>query len=338
VPPGRPPVGPPSGAKRPGERSLFGRLRGAIATIFPEWIGGSRRLHEFADLVAAARDPAQVEAALVAQAGKTSGASRVELVVDRDDGGFATPAHLVALWPEGARKMTPAEVEALGYPLCLGLWCGADYRMSLLLYARPGSGGRWPARVVRRLTTLCAVAAAALRGLHAGRRARRESAAATAAAVRDATFLAAILPYALSQADRHGEPLSVLCIEVDRLAELGRLHGLDAADRAVRRVAEAAAHTLRGSDVVARLDDDRVIVMLPNTGPAAARTVVGVVRSAIAAASHPVGGGPDFTASIGVASFPDDAHDSASLLAAADEATTRARVEGPKPATPPLTS
>jgi diguanylate cyclase (GGDEF)-like protein len=225
--------------------------------------------------------------------------------------------------------MTADEVETLGYPLCLGLWCGDHYQISLQLYAPPGRGGRWPVQVVRRLTTLAAVAAAGLRGLHAGRRARHEAPVEMTAAVRDATFLSAILPYALAQAHRHRETLTVLCVEADRLAELARSHGGEVVDRAVRRLAEAMSRTLRGSDVIARLDDNRVMAVLPNTGSADALMVATVVRTAVVNACLPVGKTPALTASMGVACFPDDATDSVALLSAADEAMSRARALGP---------
>ena len=319
----RPPTGPPPTNLRP--RGGLDRLRQAIA----RWDRGARKLHEFADLVAAERDPAKVEAALVAIAGELAGACRVELVLDRDDARPEPEPQLIAVWPETARALTPDEVEALGYPLALGLWCGDHYQMSLQLYPQPGRGARWPERVVRRLKTLCSIASSALRGLHAGRRARAAAPNEPSAAVRDATFLCAILPYALSQAHRHGEPVSAFCVEVDRLGELGRSHGPDAVDRAVRRVAEAVARTLRGSDVVTRLDDDRIMIVLPNTGPRDAPKVADVVRRAVLNACLPVGTSPVLSASIGVACFPDDARDSAALLAAADDAMSRARAAGP---------
>lgn len=335
-----PPQGAPAPAPGPAPRrpgGWPGRVRRALWARLPGWLGGTRRLHEFVDLVAAARDPGRIEEALVALAGAVAGAPRVELTLDRDDAsagagtGTDAPADArpVALWPAAAAAMTAAEVEALGYPLCLGLWCGDHYRMTLQVYARPGRGCRWPARVVLRLTTLCGVAAAGLRGLHAGRRARPEAPVEMTASVRDATFLCAILPYALAQAQRHGEPLTVFCLDVDRRGPLAQAHGADAVDRAVRRVAEAVAATLRGNDVVARLDDDRVVAVLPNTGPADALTVAALVRKSIAGACLPVGTMPALSVSLGVACFPADARETVSLLAAADEAMTLARSAGP---------
>ena len=112
--------------------------------------------------------------------------------------------------------MTSDEVEALGYPLCLEiLWCGDHYQMTLQVFAKPGQGGRWPRKIVRRLTTLCAMAAAAERGMHVGRRARFEQPAETVRPFATPRSDSVILPYALSQAQRHREPLTVFCLEVD---------------------------------------------------------------------------------------------------------------------------
>ncbi len=279
--------------------------------------------------MALAREPSQVEAALVALAGEIADAYRVELTLDRDEAAQSDPKQ-VAVWPEGAKEPTSAEIEALGYPLCLGLWCGDHYQMTLQVYAKPGRGGRWPGRVVRGLTTLCAMAAAAERGLHAGRRARVETVYGASAAIRDATFLNAILPYALSQAGRHRESLTVFCVEVVGLAAVRDTRGAAVAGEAVGRVAEGIARTLRGSDVVARLDDDRLVIVLPNTGAVDALKVAGVVRSAATGCCRQaIERAPGLSASVGAACFPGDAAEMAGLLAAADEAVARARALGP---------
>ncbi|MFO0950272.1 MAG: GGDEF domain-containing protein [Isosphaeraceae bacterium] len=147
--------------------------------------------------------------------------------------------------------------------------------------------------------------------------------------MRDATFLAAVLPYALAQAKRHREPLTVMCVEIDGVAALTRSHGPSAVADASRRLAESVAKALRGSDVVTRLDDDRLVVMLPNTGAENALIVAEVVRGAVAetAAPPPVTG--PLTASIGTASYPHDGEDMLALLHAADEAMNAGRETGP---------
>ncbi len=304
---------------------FVGRFRDAYETFrdpaTTQWV------HEFADVVTMARDPVQLEAALVKMVGTVADASRVELLLDRDVAAQPEPK-LLALWPAGVEAMTVDEVEALGYPLCLGLWCGDHYQMTLEVFAKPGQGGRWPRKIVRRLTTLCAMAAAAERGMHVGRRARFEAPSANGASVRDATFLSAILPYALSQAQRHREPLTIFCLELDRLVALTDEHGWERIDAAVKRVAQAVAHTLRGSDVVVRLDDDRLVVILPNTGSAGALKVAEVVKQGVTSACLPVGALPGLTFALGVACFPEDGQEMTVLLHAADDAMSRARKLG----------
>jgi diguanylate cyclase (GGDEF)-like protein len=171
------------------------------------------------------------------------------------------------------------------------------------------------------------MAAAAERGIHASRRGRTEPAHG-AATVHDATFLSAILPYALSQALRHCEPLTVFCTEIDRLTSLVNTLGTVRVDMIVGQLAEAIARTLRGCDVIARLDDNRVVIVLPNTGSADALRVAAVVRSALTSTCLALAGLSELSVSMGVACFPEDGHEMVGLLAAADDAMTRARAKG----------
>ena len=93
--------------------------------------------------------------------------------------------------------------------------------------------------------------------------AKTESTIAPTMLVHDATFLSAVLPFALAQAKRHREFLSLLCVSVDRLGGIQELLGRPAADLLVRNVGESIALLLRSSDIVVRLDDDRIVAVLP---------------------------------------------------------------------------
>ena len=88
-------------------------------------------------------------------------------------------------------------------------------------------------------------------------------AAAGTAKLHDATFLNAVLPFALAQARRHNEPLSLLCVAIDRLSGIQELLGRHTADHLVQSVASTVASLLRGSDIIAQLYDDRVVAVLP---------------------------------------------------------------------------
>ena len=321
------PVGAVSSRPRGSPRKWVGdRIDAAVRWVLGavETLGSVREspaLVELAEVVAAAQRPEQVESALVRLAGKMGGACRAELWLDRDET-HRRETRLVARWTRTEVTMTIKEIEALGHPLALGLCFGDGRSMTIQLFADARGKGRWRPGLVRRLRALCDLTVAAERGLCQGRRGRVEPPSSSTAAVRDATFLNAVLPYALAQARRHREPLTLICVEIDRLGAVYRSQGPGVAGAAAMRVAEEIARDLRGSDVVARLDDDRLIVVLPNTGAPDAIGVAEKVRAVVKAVT------PELTASLGVACFPNDASDMLSLLNAAAEAVATVKAQG----------
>jgi hypothetical protein len=59
------------------------------------------------------------------------------------------------------------------------------------------------------------------------------------------SFLTTFLPYALAQAKRHREPLSLLCVSIDRFAAIETLLGRELAEAAMHRVADTIIKMLR---------------------------------------------------------------------------------------------
>jgi diguanylate cyclase (GGDEF)-like protein len=141
----------------------------------------------------------------------------------------------------------------------------------------------------------------------------------------DATFLNAVLPFALSQARRHHEPLSLMCVAIDRLASIQELLGPGTADQLVRSVAGTVASLIRASDIIARLDDDRVVAVLPRAPGGGAFHVAERICQAVASKGRPDCAIPNITVSIGVATFPGSADNVFSLFDAADEALVHAQ-------------
>lgn len=146
--------------------------------------------------------------------------------------------------------------------------------------------------------------------------------------VRDATFLNAVLPFAMGQARRHGEPLALLCVKLDRLGAIRDILGVSTADRLVHELAEIVGSIVRSSDIVARLEDDRIVVLLVRSRAEGARKVA---RTIVRAVGESRLGSPSLSGvsvSIGAATFPEVADVAAALLEAADEAMAAARAEG----------
>lgn len=146
--------------------------------------------------------------------------------------------------------------------------------------------------------------------------------------VHDATFLNAVLPFALAQARRHGEPLSLMCLQLDRLGAIRNLLGPEIVAGLVHDLAATVASLVRSSDIVARLDDDRIVALLVRARGDNAIRVARTIGRAVAESGLGSPRLPGASASIGVAEFPAAAFDAASLLDAADEAMCRARAEG----------
>lgn len=68
-----------------------------------------------------------------------------------------------------------------------------------------------------------------------------------------------------SSARRLRTPLSVLVVDVDRIARVNRDYGRPAGDAVVRSVAQTISSCLRGEDVAGRRGGDQFLIVLPHT-------------------------------------------------------------------------
>ncbi|WP_435009001.1 diguanylate cyclase domain-containing protein [Tundrisphaera lichenicola] len=335
-------------APSPSRRDLATSRSGAFAWVramvpgFGRTAPGDPALEAFALLSASARDPEEIRVALVRLASEISGAPRVELIRDRAG---AQPRRL-AVWPtcphldpiadSGSMPRGPfrrmlqqvREGRALSRALSLTLKSGETSFGSLRLtlpVTRP-----WRAGAESRLRALCAIAATAERALSASASARPdpERRGDPELGPQGSVILTAFLGFAHAQARRRREPLSLLEVTVDRLSALRELLGDELAELAIDRVARAARSTVRSSDVLTRLEDGRLAVILPNASAENAMRVAEAIRQAIARSGAASTTMPALTASIGLANFPDHATDVPTLRAAAANALTRAEAEG----------
>jgi diguanylate cyclase (GGDEF)-like protein len=297
-------------------------------------------LEQFAGLAAMAREPDEVRVALVRLAAEISGADRVELL--RERGGHS--ARRLACWPLNAQidpivesGSTPRGPFALTIArargsrpapptLVLTLKAGEIPFGTLRLTARDHRP--WPAGADHRLRALCAIAASAERALASPSRGESGPRLDPESGPQGSAILGAFLGFAHAQARRRHEPLSLLEVAIDRLGALRELLGNELAEMALDRVDRAVKATIRASDIVARLEDGRLAVILPNASAENAMKVAEAIRSAIARAGAASTTMPTLTASIGVATFPDHALDLATLRAAAATALTHAETHG----------
>jgi diguanylate cyclase (GGDEF)-like protein len=127
----------------------------------------------------------------------------------------------------------------------------------------------------------------------------------------------------ITRATRFGHPVSLIFFDLDYFKQVNDSHGHQAGSRVLAEVGKLLLGTLRSTDVPVRYGGDEFVVLLPETSKDQAMEAAKRLRREVAEhkflASEPYG--PlKVTASLGVASFPDDARTPEDLLRKADQA------------------
>jgi diguanylate cyclase (GGDEF)-like protein/PAS domain S-box-containing protein len=132
----------------------------------------------------------------------------------------------------------------------------------------------------------------------------------------------------LGRAATAGDPLAVLCLDLDRFKAINDLFGQDVGDGLLKEVAQRL-QAAAGDAFIARLGSDEFAVI--STGgpqPATAAALADRLQTALADALAISGQTLRAAASIGVAVHPTDGADASTLLANASAALDRAKADG----------
>lgn len=131
-------------------------------------------------------------------------------------------------------------------------------------------------------------------------------------------------------ARRHGRPLSLIILDLDRFKAINDQHGHHAGDQVLRAVAATCCQELRVTDIFGRLGGEEFGAVLPESGCQEAQEVARRLLTALrqAGALSQEQGGPGFTASLGVACLADGDPDLEALMRRADQALYRAKETG----------
>lgn len=142
--------------------------------------------------------------------------------------------------------------------------------------------------------------------------------------LRNGRFLRYCLERETNRCARSGEPLSILGIDLDHFKTVNDTLGHQTGDTVLREVADVFRRQVRDYDVIVRNGGDEFVVVLPGTPPEEAAVTADRIRHAVAeyARKH-LPTIPDFAASVGTASYPDDSADWKMLLARADASMYR---------------
>jgi diguanylate cyclase (GGDEF)-like protein/PAS domain S-box-containing protein len=137
------------------------------------------------------------------------------------------------------------------------------------------------------------------------------------------------LDRSIARSRRHHAPFAVYFIDLDRFKTINDTLGHGAGDELLKAMAQRLREAVRENDLVARLGGDEFVVIVE--GETGAAGLASIANKLLAAIGEPMTlHGHRFlvTGSIGIALFPSDGEDSATLLKHADAAMYLAKEKG----------
>lgn len=126
------------------------------------------------------------------------------------------------------------------------------------------------------------------------------------------------------EAERLGQPYTLVAVDIDNLAQVNEVIGYDAGNEVLMAIAAAIGRSIRSSDVAARFGGDEFMVLLMDaqaeTGAAIAQRIRNnVYHSAVSVANRLI----RVNVSVGCATYPDDHLQAKELMILADQRMQR---------------
>jgi diguanylate cyclase (GGDEF)-like protein len=130
----------------------------------------------------------------------------------------------------------------------------------------------------------------------------------------------------VDRAERFRHAFSLIIVDLDFLKKINDTLGHNSGDVAIKHIANVLRRNVRDVDTVGRYGGEEFVILLPETDFQPARMVAERICTAIR--EKPVEGVGTITASLGLATCPNDAQDGNSLFQLADEALFLAKKQG----------
>lgn len=129
---------------------------------------------------------------------------------------------------------------------------------------------------------------------------------------------------------RYNRLLSLLLLDIDYFKRVNDTHGHQAGDAILKGLSDLLAKPARAIDRVCRYGGEEITVILPETDATAAVNIAERLRAAVERQPFDIAGGKTLgiTASVGVATYPQQANSLEGLVKAADAALYAAKQGG----------
>ncbi len=131
--------------------------------------------------------------------------------------------------------------------------------------------------------TYCNTACSTLMSLHLLNEAEKQSMTDALTGLYNRRSMEQLMQREVALAERHGHPLSVVMIDMDKFKEINDTHGHAAGDYLLKSFADCVHITLRRTDLAFRFGGDEFLIALPQTPLEMAQQVVQKIRQAFSA-------------------------------------------------------
>lgn len=131
----------------------------------------------------------------------------------------------------------------------------------------------------------------------------------------------------LAQAQRHGHPLTLACMDLDRFKQINDTFGHGTGDLVLQKVAACMERMVRNCDILARIGGDEFMLIMPNTTLDAAEVLANRLCETINQLDLPVAGRGSLGISIGLVEWQPGL-DKKQWIQKTDEALYKAKTAG----------
>jgi diguanylate cyclase (GGDEF)-like protein len=206
-----------------------------------------------------------------------------------------------------------------------------DEQIGVLTFSFRPRGGAFPSELGGRLSLLADSAAVALHNSRLMKIIEQQTERDGVTGLYNQGALLRRLESELRRAERSGQPLSVAHLSVDGLGEATHRFGAPFGDALLPKVAAQLVRATRSVNIVGRGNGERFWILIFEANKTTAQRAAEAIQKNFVTTFDPrlEATGVRFSLTIGLAGYPEDAFDTASLLARAEEALDDAERNGP---------